>query len=355
VNEAAAIAGASKPFDEKEAARIHFVLRFAFGTTAAFTICEFMGWQPSALSAVFAGILLANLPAAPPFKVGFAVTLSIWLSAWFAFLVTAYLYQAPLILFGTIALALFIALAFLAQGKAVLPLTLLVVCVAVIPVITLMIPSQGHRLAQVFARGMMVAVFITWVMHAIWPRPFAAMPPAENTLSDDPLRMALAGTLVVVPIMLVYQMFGLTDALPVLTTTTLIVAKMDQEKGAAAGILKLIVNFLGGIIAVAAYYALNIAPSLATFALITFIITFGFGHFISKGGPKGGAALLGFNATVIIFGLAILKGPDNEGVWGARVLQFMIAVLFAIGMMTLLMPRSRHSVAASPNPAAAGT
>ena len=341
MSDAAAIAGAKLPFDEKEAARIHFVLRFAFGTTAAFTTCEYMGWQPSALSAVFAGILLGNLPAAPSFKVGFAVTLSIWLSAWFAFLLTAYLYQAPIILVGTIALVLFVALAFLAQGKGALPLTLLLVCIAVIPVITLMIPMQGHRLAQIFARGMMVAVFFTWAAHAIWPRPFAALPPGENAPADDPMRMALAGTLVIVPIMLVYQMFGLTDAMPVLTTTTLIVAKMDQERGAITGIMKLITNFLGGFIAVVAYYALNIAPSLATFALITFIVTFGFGHFISKGGPKAGAALLGFNATMIIFGLAILKGPANEGVWGARVFQFMIAVLFAIGMMYLLMPRAK--------------
>ena len=350
MSEAAAIAGANKPFDEVEAARIQFVLRFACGTTAAFTTCEYMGWQPSALSAVFAGILLGNLPGAPPFKVGVGVTLSIWLAAWFAFLVTAYLYQAPIILFGTIALVMFIALTFLAQGKGALPLTLLLVCIAVIPVITLMIPTEGHRLAQVFARGMMVAVFFTWAMHAIWPRPFAAMPPGETAPADDPVRMALAGTLVVLPIMLVYQLFGLTDAMPVLSTTTLIVAKMDQERGATAGIIKLIVNFLGGIIAVVAYYALSIAPSLATFALITFIITFGFGHFISKGGPKGGAALLGFNATMIIFGLAVLKGPANESVWGARVLQFMIAVLFAIGMMYLLMPRATRPTGAQLNP-----
>lgn len=338
---AGATAGAAGPIDAKEAARVHFVLRFAFGTTAAFTISEWMNWQPSALSAVFAGILLGNLPAAPPFKVGFAVTLVLWLSAWFAFLVTAYLYQAPSIMFGVIALVLFVALATLAQGKAQLPMTLLLVCIAAIPVVTLMIPSQGHRLAQVFTRGMMVAVVLTWVAHAIWPRPFAALPPGENGPADDPLRMALAGTLVVLPIMLVYQLFGLTDAMPVLITTTLIVAKMDQERGAVTGVIKLITNFLGGIIAIIAYYALSIAPNLLNFALIVFIITFGFATIISKGGQRAGAALLGFNATMVIFGLAVLKGPGNEGVWGARVFQFMIAVLFAIGMMTLLMPRKR--------------
>lgn len=338
---AGAIASPARPFDEKEAARIHFVMRFAAGTTASFTMCEYMGWQPSALSAVFTGILLGNLPVAPPFKVGFAVSLSLWLSAWFAFLLTAYLYHAPVVLFGTIALCLFIALAFMAQGKGVLPLTLFLVCIAVIPVITLMIPTEGHRLAQVFARGMMVSVAITWVMHAIWPRPFAAIPPGESGVADQPIRMALAGTLVVLPIMLVYQMFGLTDAMPVLTTTTLIIAKMNQEQGAKAGILKLILNFLGGIVAFIAYYALTIAPNLATFALIVFIINFAFGSFVSKGGPKAGAGLLGFNATMIIFGLAVLKGPGNEGVWGARVFQFMIAVTFAICMMILLMPKRK--------------
>ena len=106
-----------------------------------------------------------------------------------------------------------------------------------------------------------------------------------------------------------------------------------------AGVIKLIANFLGGIIAIVGYYALQLAPSLGTFTLITFVITFAFGTVISKGGPKGGAALLGFNATMVIFGLAILKGPENAGVWGARLVQFMIAILFAIGMMTLLLPR----------------
>ena len=352
MTQAGAIAGNARPLDAKEAARVHFVLRFAFGTTLAFTACEYMGWQPSALSAVFSGILLGNLPAAPPFKVGFAVTLSIWLAAWFAFLLTTHLNESPLVLFGAIGLVLFVALAFLAQGKGALPLTLLLVCIAVIPVITLMIPTEGHRLAQIFARGMMVAVACTWVVHAIWPRPFAAFPPGENELPDDPIRMALAGTAVVLPIMLVYQMFGLTDAMPVLTTTTLIIAKMNQEKGAAAGILKLILNFVGGIIAVVAFYALSIAPSLVTFALIVFIINFGFGSLVSKGGRRAGAALLGFNATMIIFGLAVLKGPENEGVWGARVLQFMIAVTFAIGMMILLMPKPRTKQAAPTVPPA---
>jgi hypothetical protein len=40
--------------------------------------------------------------------------------------------------------------------------------------------------------------------------------------------------------------------------------------------------------------------------------------------------------------LALLKGPSNSGTWGARVVQFAIAVIFAVGMMRLLMPLARR-------------
>ena len=48
--------------------------------------------------------------------------------------------------------------------------------------------------------------------------------------------------------------------------------------------------------------------------------------------------LLAYNATMVIFGLALLKGPANSGTWGARVVQFAIACTFAIGMMAILWP-----------------
>ena len=138
--------------------------------------------------------------------------------------------------------------------------------------------------------------------------------------------------------MLVYLLFGLTDAIPVLLTTVLLVAKMEEERGAASGWAKMLGNFLGGFVAVAAYYLLQVAPKLATLALITFFIGFGFAVQIAKGGVRGGNALIAYNATMVIFGLAILKGPANSGTWGARVVQFAIACIFAVGMMRLLWP-----------------
>jgi hypothetical protein len=328
--------------DPAEAARLHFILRFSIGTSGAFTICEWMNWQPSALAAVLAGILLANLPAAPPFRIGFGLSFIMAVWAFAAYALTVLLLETPHILFGVIGLIMFLAFTGLAHAKAQLPLTLLLICMAVIPVVTLTHPDQAGMLRAAFTRGMAVAVIFTWIAFAAWPRPMIKDEPTpEVGPVGYPVRTALIGTFIVLPVMLVYWLFGLTDAIPVLLQTVLLVSKMEEERGAATATAKLMVNFLGGFVAIAAYALLQIAPNLVTFALLTFIISSLFAREIAKGGASGGNGLLGFNATMVIFGLFILKGPSNAGTWSARLVQFAIASLFAIGMMRLLMPLAR--------------
>lgn len=324
--------------DPAERARLHFVLRFSFGTTAAFIICELLGWQPSALAPVLTGVLLANLPVSPPPKVGIVLVIVMGLSAWFAFLLTTYLSQAPTLLFGVIGLVLFLIFAGLAQAKAQLPLTLLLICITVVPVITLTLAQYAGVFPGLLVRAMALAIVFTWVAYAIWPLPSPKSPDPAALPAEQPAKVALVGTAIVLPVMLVYLLYGWTDAIPVLLTTALTVAKMEEDRGAASAWAKLLGNFLGGFIAVAAYYVLSVAPNLASLALITFIIGFGFALQIVKGGVRGGNALIAYNATMVILGLALLKGPSNSGTWGARVVQFAIACTFAVGMMRLLWP-----------------
>lgn len=325
-----------------EQARLHFVLRFSFGTTSAFIVCELMGWQPSALAPVLTGVLLAGLPVSPPPKVGIVLVIVMGLSAWFSFLITAFLSQAPTLLFGVIGMVLFLIFIGLAQAKAQLPLTLLLICITVVPVITLTVSQYAGMFPSLLARAMALAVAFTWIVYAIWPLPSPkpADPPAPP--SETPMASAVIGTAIVLPVMLMYLLFGWTDAIPVLLTTALTAAKMEEARGAANAWAKLMGNFLGGFVAVAAYYLLAVAPSIASLALITFIIGFGFALVIVNGGVRGGNALIGYNATMVIFGLALLKGPSNSGTWGARVVQFGIACTFAAGMMYLLLPLAKR-------------
>ena len=332
-----------------EAARTHFILRFGVGTTASFVICEWMGWQPSALAPVLTGVLLANIPFSPPFKLGVGLVIIMAASAWLSFLLTTFLAQVPHLLFGSIGLILFLIFYGLAQAKAQLPLTLLLICITVVPVMTLTVSQYAGLFPSILARAMMLAVIFTWVAHAIWPLPSPKSPDPPAAGLSSPIAAAALGMLIVLPLMLAFLMFGLTDAIPVLLTTALLVAKMEEERSSATALAKLIGNFVGGMIAIAAYYLLAIAPTLTTLALITFLIGVGFALEIAKGGVRGGNALLAYNATMVIFGLAILKGPANSGTWGARLVQFTIACLFTIGMITLLWPRLKAKTHLSNN------
>jgi len=324
--------------DTAETARLHFVLRFSVGTTAAFVTCELFGWQPSALASVLTAVLLANLPVPPPPKVGVVLVVVMAISAWLAFLLATWFSQTPTLLFGVIGFLMFLAFAGLAQAKGQLPLTLFLICISVVPVVTLTLSQYAGILPGLLVRAMILALIFTWTAFAIWPLPSPKAPDAPQQALQNPVAAAAIGTAIVLPVMLVYLLFGLTDAIPVLLTTVLLVAKMEEERGAASGWAKLTGNFLGGFVAIVAFYALAIAPSLATLALITFLIGAGFALQIVKGGVRGGNALLAYNATMVIFGLALLKGPSNSGTWGARVVQFAIACLFAVGMMRLLWP-----------------
>jgi len=318
--------------------QLHFVLRFSAATTAAFVVCEWMGWQPSALAPVLTAVLLSNLPVSPPPKVGLVLIVVMATCAWFTFFLTTFLNQVPFLLFAGLGLLMFLAFAGLAQAKAQLPLTLLLMCIATVPLVTLTISQHAGIFPSLLTRGMALAVILVWIAYAIWPLRSPNAPAPPTPLLRSPVAAAALGTAIVLPLMLVYLLFGLTDAIPVLLTTVLLIAKMEEERGAASGWAKLVGNFAGGFIAVAAYFLLQIAPSLATLAVITFLVAAGFAHQIVKGGVRGGNALLAYNATMVIFGLAILKGPANSGVWGARVVQFAIATAFAIGMMRLLWP-----------------
>jgi hypothetical protein len=106
-------------------------------------------------------------------------------------------------------------------------LTLLLICMAVVPVVTLTVSQFAGILPAMLVRGMALAVIFTWIGFAIWPLPPMKAPDPPAPPSDFPVAAALVGTAIVMPLVLVYLLFGLTDAIPVLLTTVLIVAKME--------------------------------------------------------------------------------------------------------------------------------
>lgn len=325
--------------DLRDVAKLHSVLRFAMGITAAFVLSEAMGWFPTFVAPLLTAVLLANLPVAPPLKVGLMLAVVMAISAAVAFALSSFLGAVPFMLFGVLGLVIFAALYTMAKGQAVLPMTLLLLCVATIPVVSVVVPAYADILPTAMARGMAIAVVMVWLAFAIWPQvtPPAPKPPSERIAS--PLRLALTGTAIVMPLLLGYLIFGLTDALPVLVTTVLLVATFDVSQGAIQGVVMVVGNLLGGFIGLIAFLILGIAPSLFVLGLVTFLFAVIAGEFVSRGGAPGALALLTCNSALIIFSIALANPDSSAGIWLTRLFQFCLAWIFAIGMMWAIMPK----------------
>ena len=330
---------AAAPSTPESDARTHTLLRFAAGTTAAFIACEGMGWYPSFLAPLLAGVLLANLPTALPIKAGIVLILIQTIGAYAAFAMTSLLHETPAVLFGAVALVLLLCFSNLARGAQFLPILLVLICFSTVPVVTMVLPQEGVALPLSLVRAMIVAVVTTWLAHAIWPRVSPPQEPTAPAAFESHFAMAVTGVAIVLPLMLLYLMYGITDALPVLITTVVLVINFDPKRSAMQGVAMMLGNFIGGLVAIACYMLLQIAPSLSALALITFLVALVFAVPIERGGAAGGVSLVTFNQAIVLFSLALIPGGSSSGLWGTRLVQFGIACIFAIGMMSLLFPR----------------
>jgi hypothetical protein len=322
---------------------MHAMLRLGVGVTASFLLCESLQWTPTFLAPVLFAFLLTNIPFCPPPKAGVALVLAMTLAATTAFILSSALAHAPQILTGAIGLIVFASFSLMARGRAKLPAIFMLLCIALIPVITMVAPAQAGVLPWAMVRGVTIAVLLLYGTYAIWPTvvPPAPPPPAADVAS--PTKTALLVTAIVMPLILAFLMFGLTDALPVLSTSILLVATFETQRGAMQGLAMIVGNLKGGFVGVLAFLALAIFPSLTTLSLITFAIALMFALQVDKGGATGAIAVISLNTYLIILSTALASGPTSSGIWVVRVMQFVLASLFAVGMMSLFWPKRRRA------------
>ena len=322
--------------------RVHAVLRFAFGVTLAFVASELLEWIPTFLAPVLVAVVLVNVPVRPPLKVGVGLIVIIAAAALIALFLCAVLRGAPALLFGATALVVFLALHAIAKGRPRIAPILLLICVTAIPVVALQSESAANAFAVALVRSMCFAILIVWITYLLWPRVTPPRPAASAVpLSPElALKSALLGTAILTPLMLVYLMFGIADALPVLIGSVMIVANLDFRSGRKQAVALVIGNTAGGIASLALFLLLVLNPSVVTLTLILLVAALAFGWRITAGDPMAAVVLVAFNAMMIVFSLSLLSDSGTFSIWVTRLTQFMIAGAFAIGMMALLWPRN---------------
>lgn len=323
-------------------ARTHATLRFAFGVTLALVASELLQWTPTFLGPVLAGVLLVNVPIRPPVKLAVGFVAIIAASALIAMLLSTALVRSPLILFGVAAVVVFRSLYVIAEGRSPVAPLLLLVCLTTIPVIALQSSAIAAAFAYALVRATCLAVFVVWISYLLWPRVRPPRPPAKAAPlpPDMRLRSALLGTAILTPLMLLFLMFGIADALPVLVATTMIVVNLDFQRGRMQAVALVAGNIAGGIAALVLIVLLAMHPSLISLTLLTALMALAFGWRIAAGDGLAPVLLVACNATLIVFTSTLLTDKGTMDVWVTRLTQFVVAGAFTVGMMTLLWPAS---------------
>lgn len=315
-------------------------LRFSVGITAAFVISEMMQWAPSFLAPVLTAVLLTSLPMRPPIKMAAGLMVVISMTSLFAFAMASLLRDMPIVLFGMIALCVFLAFHTMLRGRPPLPALLLLICLATIPVVVMIAPAQAGILPIALIRSMAVALLTIWLVYLPWPLTAAPKPPPSPPRGAvAPVAMALAGVTIVMPLMLVYLLFGLADVLPVMIATVMLVANFDLQRGRLHAMGMIVGNFAGGLLGLLLHMVLLTTPTLPFLAGLLFVALLGFGQRINAGGPLAGVAVLACNAMLIILSTAISSDSGSLSLWLIRVLQFALAGAFAVGTMSLIWHR----------------
>jgi len=315
------------------------IMRFAFGVSFAFVLCEAMGWGPTSLAPVLTGVLLANLPGRPTLKLAIVVIGAMAVSALVVWLTAVLLVDVPTALFLGVAILLFATYLSMLRGAPGLPCILMLICLATIPVITMAAPQQAGLLPQKLVTSIALALVLTWSVYIIWPRTAPPAPPAPKAPGPDPVTAALTATAIVMPVMLLYLMFSPLQAMPVMVATIMLVSNFDQYRSARDAVARVVANAAGAALGVLSFWLLLVAPSLITLSLVSFLLALWFGSRIAEGGQRAYNGVLANVACFVIFSSAISSGSTGPGVWVQRVAFFAIAGLFVVGAMHLLWSR----------------
>jgi hypothetical protein len=311
-------------------------LRVAGAIALPFIVGEILGWEMPFMASIFALQLVAMRQ--PPLALRAAIAAVIGIAAAFvaAVVLTAITARHPPIFILAVGLALYGALyAQARKGGAFWFFLLVAICA------TPLLARQSDGLAVSFVRAavlaMLVAVLTAWLMHAAFPDPAqAGPPPAPPTMEPQPAaRAALVGTLVVMPLLL--YLLGNESSAVVVTVTALTLLKassVQESTRTASGLVA--ANVLAGGIAVAAYAALMIAPTLAMLVAVMLAVSFFFAGRIALGGQSAALAGAACAAAVLLIGAGLTPFTDAATVFGARLVNVLLASAYTVGAYMVL-------------------
>jgi len=317
------------------------ILRFATGVTLAMVLATAIAWPLSYLTAVLVGLLL-GAPTALTLRAGLGFVLIIAIAMAASLFLSVKLLAYPLVFFGIVGLLLFRIFYAASGGGSPIFILWMIVGLLVIPLVTMSAPIAGAVIGFYITFGAAVAVGIVWLMQTLIPHPetdaTTAAHAAKPEIPAPPVRFrsAAISTLAVMPLMVLFYVFQLSQHLVILIFAAILAISASSVAGLKGGSALIVANIGGGAIALVVYNLLVAVPDLAFFVALMFLTTLLIGRQLFSDRPN--AALYGsaLNTVLIVIGSVTTSTAEADGKVYLRIAQIILAVIYIVAAFGLL-------------------
>jgi hypothetical protein len=317
------------------------ILRFATGVTLAMALATAIAWPLSFLTAVLVGLLLGS-PVALTLRAGLAFVLVIAIAMAASLLLSVAFLPYPPVFFGLIGLLLFRIFYTASGGGNPLFVLWMIVGLLVIPLMTMSAPIAGALIAVYITFGAAVAVGIVWLMQTLIPHPRTdatiATSSAKPEIPEPPARFrsAAISTLAVMPLMVVFYVFQLSQHIVVLIYAAILAISASSVAGLKGGSALIAANIGGGVLALVIYNLLVAVPDLVFFVVLIFLTTLFIGQ--QRFSDRPNAALYGsaLNTVLIVIGSVTTSTAEADAKVYLRIAQIILAVIYIVAAFGLL-------------------
>ncbi len=282
-------------------------LRLALGLMLTFVLAQLIAWPLSSLAPAFATVLLVEAgPQSVRQALGILATVLAALVG--GFFVAYFLLPYPAIMALAAALLLFRFYVFAVRiGAPALALIGMLIGCVLMPVLVLLLPEVAVIAGSGVFAGFMVAILVAWTMFLLIPAPGLAPSAGQATLSfAEAASTAVQLTIVVLPLLVAFLVFGWTDIL-ILIYGVLFSVQMSSVASGKAGMKGILANLLfAGVGMLLVYELLVVVPNLMFMAIVILTACLVYGSRIFAPSPTADIWLSGLFGFLLLSGGALL-------------------------------------------------
>lgn len=322
-------------------------LRIGFGLALGFALGELSGTAFFFFPPLMAVQFLATMARPPSLRQAIGLTVLTALISGSVLLMASIFAGQPLVFMLLVGLLIFYGFLLDTSGKA-MPASLLLTFSATLPLLTTQSAESAGLLAFAFIESTVIGLLTTWIMFALFPAPPAGADTPPPALGSANPRMALANTIVLLPVLLLFMLGG-NMTFVVLMVIIAIIRLRDRSGAPRAALGLLLGNILGGLTATVAYNFLVLQTGIAFFLLLVAAVGLIFAARISTGGVRAPMFTIALVTFVILLGLGVSPLPTESGeAFTSRLWNVLLAGAYAVGATSLIAVRKPKPPDATP-------